>query len=196
MKIGAENRKQVIAMVVLLAIAIPLAIYEFPSIIGTSSAAPPATVSTPTTTPSRPSRKLQGPGQEARIDPRFRKDIFEASQNIKYEGGSRNIFVMEAPKIEAMSEPVRKPGPTPSPTPTPIPTPTPYPPIQLTYYGFATSPPGEPKRVFIAQGDHVFVVKQGDFIARQYRVVQIAPTSVMIEDVLHNYRQSIPLTAR
>jgi len=184
----------VIAMVVLLTIAIPLAIYELPSIMGTSSAAPPATVSTPTTsTASRPSRRIQG--QDAKIDPRFRKDIFEASQNIKYEGGSRNIFVMEAPKIEAPIAPVKNPTPAVA-TPTPIPTPTPYPPINLTYYGFATSPPGEPKRVFIAQGDHVFVVKQGDFIARQYRVVQIAPNSVMIEDVLHNYRQSIPLTAR
>lgn len=183
-------------MVVLLAIAIPLAIYELPSIIGTSSAAPPATVSTPTSTPPRPQRKLQGKGEEARIDPRFRKDIFEASQNIKYEGGSRNIFVMEAPKIETPIAPVKGTTATASPTPTPIPTPTPYPPIQLTYYGFATSPPGEPKRVFIAQGDHVFVVKQGDSIARQYRVVQITPNSVLIEDVLHNYRQSIPLTAR
>jgi hypothetical protein len=83
-------------------------------------------------------------------------------------------------------------------TPTPIPTPTPVPPpppIPLKFYGFA-SKANEPKRIFLAEGPSIFVARQGDIVDRRYRVVQILPTSVTIEDLLTNNRQPIALTAR
>jgi hypothetical protein len=54
--------------------------------------------------------------------------------------------------------------------------------------------------VFLSEGDNitgtVFVAKQGDIVDRRYRVVQITNTYVVIEDVLTNHKQQIPLTAR
>jgi hypothetical protein len=131
------------------------------------------------------------------LDPTLHRDVLEASRRVKYEAGGRNIFEMEAPKIEPPITSVRQPTPPPGP-PTPTPTPPP-PPIPLKYYGYANKP-GEARKIFLSEGERnnsvVFIAKQGDIVDRRYKVVQIAPTSVQIEDVLYNNKQNIPLTVR
>ena len=189
MKIGTENKKAVRWMVALLALALLVGIYDLWDF-GTSSAAPPA--------PNVPSAVQQKKGPQVAVDPnldpRLRWDILAASQNKKYEAG-RNIFTLqEMPKIEKVEGSVREPIGVPMP-PTPTPPPPP-PPIRVKFYGFALNKPGEPKRIFLADQDEVFVAKQGDIVERQYKVIQINNTSVIIEDVLNNNRQPIPLTAR
>ncbi len=189
MKLGAENRKQVIVMAVLLIIAIPLVLYNFKDALWGSNAA---------AAPSEPSAALQmkAPGAAPVLDssdPRLRLGILEASRKIKYEAGGRNIFRMEAAVIPHVDAPVRPIGPEfyqPPPPPPP-------PPIPLNYYGFA-SKPGETKKIFLQlKGtDDVIVAGQGDIVARRYKVIQIQTNSVMMEDVLNNNRQPIPLTVR
>ena len=63
----------------------------------------------------------------------------------------------------------------------------------MKFFGFA-SHPGEPKKVFLSQGEDVFVASEGEIIDRRYKVLRISPASVEIEDVLNNNRQEIPLT--
>jgi len=41
----------------------------------------------------------------------------------------------------------------------------------------------------------VFVAREGDVVQRRYRILRINITSVDVEDVLTNRRQTIPLTA-
>src|SRR5439155_981691 len=65
--------------------------------------------------------------------------------------------------------------------------------ITLKFFGFANKP-GEPKRVFLSQGDDVFIAAEGDIVDRRYKVLRISPMAVEVEDVLNNNRQSIPLT--
>ena len=77
--------------------------------------------------------------------------------------------------------------------PTGPPPPPPPPPINLKFFGFA-SKPGEPKRIFLSQGEDVFIAGEGDIVDRRYRILHITPSSVEVEDVLNNNRQSIPLT--
>lgn len=188
MKIGAENQKKVRWMIALLAIALLVGIYNFIDF-GTSSAASPAS----TSTVAQPKKSGASQVADSTLDPRLRLDLLAASQNKKYEAGGRNIFRMEEPKIEKTVADVRAPfGPTPPPTPTPTPPP---PPIPLKFYGFA-SKPSEPKRIFLDDEGEVFVVKQGDIVERKYKVIQINNTAVIIEDVLNNNRQTIPLTAK
>ena len=43
-------------------------------------------------------------------------------------------------------------------------------------------------------GEDVFIAVEGDIVDRRYKVIHIGPTSVEVEDVLYNNRQSIPLT--
>jgi hypothetical protein len=192
-KIGTENKKQVIAAVVLMAIAVPLALYTLRGFFagGNASAAPsvPAVASS-----ARPGGGL--PAQDS-SDPRLRLDTLEASRRVKLETGGRNIFTMEAdiPKVEGQVRAQNEPWTVPQP-PTPTPTPPP-PPIPIKYYGFA-SKPGETKKVFLQQQgvEDVWVVRQGDIVGRRYRLVQISSNSVTMEDVLTSNRQSIPLTIR
>jgi hypothetical protein len=49
------------------------------------------------------------------------------------------------------------------------------------------------KRIFLAQGEDVFIAREGDIVDRRYKVVRISGTAVEILDVLSNNRQSIPL---
>ena len=192
MKIGAENKKQLRIMIVLLAILLLVGIYNFVDF-GTSSAASPAPA---TSTQGAQAAKKPGaaPIVDNTLDPRLRTDILAASQNKKYEAGGRNIFKMEELKpVEKTIASVRQPyGPEPPPTPTPTPPP---PPIPLKFYGFA-SKGSDPKRIFLDDEGEVFVAKQGDIIERKYKVVQINNTSVIIEDVLNSNRQTIQLTAK
>jgi hypothetical protein len=191
MKIGAEDKKKVIIMAVLLVVAVPLLIYNFSSVSG-SSPSPSATTTEPGASASRTAQKKSGIPQmrEKTLDPSLRTDILAATQKIEYTGGSRNIFKMqEAPvKIEAIG-PVR---PQPTPLPAIIPPPPP-PPIPLKYYGFSNRP-GEAKKAFLQDGDNIFVAVEGDVVERRYRIVKITNTSVLVEDVLNNNQQNINLT--
>lgn len=187
MKLGAENKKQVITMAVLLAILLVIGIYNFAGPGGTS-AAPPASSTTTATSATKPAI-LDKKGQAAQnnLDPTLHVGVLEASRRVKYEPG-RNIFrMMEAPLPKP--ENVRA---TPTPIPTPTPTPTP-PPIPLKFYGFQNRGTNDQKQIFLAENDVVFVAKQGDIIDRRYRVVSIQKTSVTIEDVLTNNKQDIQL---
>src|SRR5262249_44021564 len=120
----------------------------------------------------------------------LRYDWLRASEDTKYEGKGRNIFSAQAPIPEPV-EPaqtdkpdVEEAGPPPPPPP---------PPINLKFFGFA-SKPGESKKVFLSQGEDVFIASEGETVNRRYKVVRISPTSVEIEDQMNNNHQNIPLT--
>jgi hypothetical protein len=51
------------------------------------------------------------------------------------------------------------------------------------------------KKVFLVQGEDIFVASEGDIVNRRYRIlhISITPPSVDVEDVLNNNRQSLPL---
>ena len=195
MKLGAENRKQVIALSVLGGLALLLVLRA-----ALSSNAPEPTPVAPVATamnaaPARPGRPAgktrntrlaRGPNS---IDPTLRFDWLKTSEDTKYEGNGRNIFLAQA----EIPTPVA-PGHTDADKAAEGPqAPPPPPPINLKFYGFA-SKPGEPKKIFLSQGEDVFIATEGQVIDRRYKVLRISPMSVEIEDMLNNNRQSIPLT--
>lgn len=195
MKLGTENRNKLIAAAVLVVVALVLIgrmlFPSAPSEPETTAVVPVAP--TPSPRPAgktRPGfhRPLAAPPHS--IDPSLRYDWLKASEDTKYEGNGRNIFLAQAeipqPVANAQTdaEKEKEKGPPPPPPP---------PPINLKFYGFA-SRPGEPKRVFLSQGEDVFIASEGETIDRRYKVLHISPVSVEIEDVLSNNRQMIPLT--
>lgn len=192
MKIGAANKKELIIMGVLLAVLAAVLIYEFAGS-GTSSAAPPVSSTQGSAKRGRPGTAST---PENDLDPTVHLGTLEASRRVKYEPG-RNIFEMQAAPMPTPIATVRQTAPQPQRTFTPS-TPPP-PPIPLKFYGFANKP-GEAKRIFLSEGDPqnstVFIARQGDIVDRRYRVVEIAATSVEIEDVLYSHKERIPLTAR
>jgi hypothetical protein len=194
-KIGAENRSKLVAAVALMALAIVLLGRWMFSSGGPSPAAanPPTTVATPTTPP--PALKARVRGRKINtasrsLDPSLRYDWLKASEDTKYEGRGRNIFRaqidMPRPERNGSTDHAQQMPPQPTGPPPP-------PPINLKFFGFA-SKPGEPKKIFLSQGEDVFIAGEGEIVDRRYRILRISPMSVEVEDVLNNNRQSIPLT--
>lgn len=187
MQVGAENRNKLILAIVLGVFALVLVGRWMLS--GSSTAAAPSTAATaPAVVPRAPAagRKAAAPRS---LDPTLRFDWLSASEDTKYAGAGRNIFRAQVDIPKAIVNPATDhPGPPPPP-----PGPPPPPPINLKFFGFA-SKPGEPKKVFLSQGEDVFIAAEGDIIDRRYKISRITAVSVEVEDVLNNNRQSIPLT--
>jgi hypothetical protein len=191
MKIGAENKKKVWLMVVLLVIAIPLVIYSF-STMNPSSSSVAAAPQTSTPAPAPASAKKTGIPKirEGTLDPTLRTDILLASQKIDYAGGKRNIFIDEPlPPPKPVTD-VRSHN---TPQPPPLVVEVPKPAMPLKYDGFS-SRPGEPKKAFLQNGENIFVAGEGDVVDRRYRILKITNNFVLVEDVLNNYQQTITLT--
>jgi hypothetical protein len=194
MKLGAENRTQVIILAVLGGVALLSLAYQFwPSSEVTAS---PTQVASTTT--ARPATRRTASGKivpiiEPRLDPTLDLNLLTQSEEIKYSGNGRNIFV--AGSMPTIEKP-KKSGATDHDKQAELhypPPPPPPPPITLRFFGFA-SKPGEAKRIFLSQGEDVFIAGEGDIVDRRYRVLHITNTSVEMEDVINNNRQSIPLT--
>jgi hypothetical protein len=190
-KLGIENRKQVIGLAVLGGFALlMLGRALWPSL---PEAAPVAGSTATAAGRSGMRRTASGkmvPVLEPRLDPTLDLNLLGQSEEIKYAGNGRNIFVVgslpiEKPKKNGTAEEqaaLHQPPPIPPP-----------PPITLKFFGFANRP-GETKRVFLSQGEDVFIAAEGDIVNRRYRILRISPNAVDVEDVINNNRQSLPLT--
>jgi hypothetical protein len=187
-KIGAENKNKVIALAVLGVVAVGMLAHAL-----WPSPAAPAPTPVVASTPARPNIRRTTSGKvvkvvEPRLDPTLDLKLLSQSEQAKYHGNGRNIFVNGQSEIEAVRhqekiDTAHQPPPPPPPPP----------PINLKFFGFANKP-GEPKKIFLSQGEDIWVASEGDIVDRRYRVLHISPAAVDIEDVLNNNRQSIPLT--
>lgn len=182
MKVGAENKKKFYAMLGLAVLAVLLVLRAFLSF----SSPVAASIPNPGTQPEAGRGKASGPP----LDPTLRTDLLKNSEGTEYKGTGRNIFDNQPPP-PPLPKPITqivKNEPPPAPPPPPPP-----PPIPLKFYGFANKP-GQPKSIFLAQGDDIFIGREGDIINRRYKIIRIQQNQVEIEDVLNNNRQAIPLT--
>ena len=194
MKLGTENRKQIIALAVLGGILVLWWVYQF----WPSSAETATTTAQSATAPAaKPATRRLASGKivpivEPRLDPTLDLNLLAQSEDIKYGGNGRNIFVagslptIDKPKRSGITDKAQAAVYVPQGPPPP-------PPINLKFFGFANKP-GEPKRVFLTQGDDVFIAGEGEIVDRRYKVIRISNTAVEMEDVLNNNKQSIPLT--
>jgi hypothetical protein len=193
-KLGAENRTKVVAAGVLLVLALVLCSRFLFSGSAQPVAAAPAGITAPPPAPAaRPAKAgaRKSSLQLSAMDPRLRFDWLRASEGTKYEGRNRNIFVstdVPEPQTNGTTDRVAKAEPPPLP---PGPTVIPPPPINLKFYGFASSS-GE-KKIFLSEGEDIFIAKENDIVDRRYKILRISPNSVEVEDVLNNNRQQIPL---
>lgn len=194
---GADDRNKLIIAIVLMAVAVLSVGYWFMSMGGSpSSAASAASPVVPAIAPRtrgnpriRTGAKKIAPVRS--LDPSLRYDWLRVSEGTKYSGTGRNIFRAQAEIPEPIA-PSRTDKPKVD-VPTGPALPPPPPPINLKFFGFA-SKPGELKKVFLSQGEDVFIAHEGDIVDRRYKVMRISPIAVEIEDVLNNNRQSVPLT--
>jgi hypothetical protein len=181
MKAGTQNTWKTLVMALLMAIALPLAIYNSKGMLWRSPAVALLTTARPA---AQPAMLLVDSSSCVNLD------VLDASRRITYQLG-RNIFDMQplAPKKiggeeKADGEKVLEQAPTPVPTS-----------IPLKFYGFSKRR-GDQQKVFLQNGDRVFVAELGNVVDRRYCVVQIRSNEVVLEDMLTNNRQTIVLAAR
>ncbi len=191
MKVGAENRNKTYFAIGLLAVALLLlarwvfSSTESPAPVRASVAAVPAQDTVVVAKDHAVPGKKNAPAP--RLDPTLDFNLLRPSEDTRYTGAGRNIFEAQVEIPQPIKSPIIQTPPPPPPGPPPPP------PINLKFYGFA-SQRGEAKRIFLAEGEDVFIAAEGDIVDRRYKILHISPNAVEIEDVLHNNRQSIPLT--
>jgi hypothetical protein len=197
--LGLENRKKAIWAAVLGGLAALALAYEIvPFFLGaptiSSTYAPALSAPAHAITAARSGSKHGKKTESApNLDPTLQLKLLEATEQITYAGSGRNIFVSQAepPPTPIASAVTDKAKEAPVYTPPPVPQ---APPIPLKFFGFA-SQPGEPKKVFLSQGDDVFIAGEGEIVDRRYKVMRISATSVEMQDVVNSGPpQSIPLT--
>jgi hypothetical protein len=200
-KLGTENRKQMIAALALAVVLLVSVVYQFMPSSSTIASTAPSTTSTgwaPSTTAAKPGTRKGAPaGKKERapqsLDPTLHLTQLASAEHITYEGSGRNIFVAQAdaPIPAVIGSPVTDHPKDSTWTPPPV---APAPPIPLKFFGFA-SKPGEPKKIFLSKGEDVFIAGEGEIVDRRYKVIRISPTSVEIQDVVGSGPpQNIPLT--
>ena len=142
------------------------------------------------------------------VDPTLRMDLLAKVQEVKLEGGQRNLFQfgaaqpVEAARLKGPEPqvPVHPkydyPRPVVEKPPEPVKTAEepPPPPIPYKYYGISTTKIDGKKTAFFLDGDEIILATEGMVVKKRYKVVRIGATSVLMEDVDSKKQQTLTYT--
>lgn len=210
MKMGAEDRKKlaVLCVVGVLALGAVYYIYNqvFPSPdVPVAATAPVVTVAKGPVVKTAPVVVAVPVGNVAKtvgtaptqLDPTLEMGPMLVTEGLVYTGNGRNIFSANSVPVMMMPKPIvsaRPQGPV-------VPAyvapsgPPPPPPIDLKFFGTATSAGGK-RKAFLLKGEDVFLASEGDIVQRRYKVGAVSANSVEVEDMTNNNKQSLPLIGR
>ena len=192
MKIGAEDRKKLIAAGSFGVLALGYLGYTLVGNSGGTDSAP----ATPTASVGAPAARPNPHATPSRLDPALHPEGMLLTESLVYSGRGRNIFAPVASQVAAAT-PVKIPTPmAPARYVPPANTsnlPPPAPPIELRFFGTETRPDGK-RQAFFLRGDDVLVAATGDVVSRRYRVGTISANSVEVTDLTNNNTQRIPMS--
>ena len=206
MKTGAEDKKKVIALVAMLVIIIPAAIWELHGSFSTPTQPQrpfPATTAAPRTpqahsnaAPAAAAQASAAPEAE-RIggivaDPTLHLAKLAQSEDIDYEGTGRNIFSAESAPIN-IPPPIAPPRPNDIAQVTTPPPPPQAPAIDLKYFGYEESH-DKSMKAFLIHGDDIFMARSGEVVDHRYKVGNISPGSIQVTDLAYNNTQTLPMS--
>jgi hypothetical protein len=198
-QLGLENKKKTIWAAALGGIAVLVVAYQLlPLFFGSSSSpdsnAQAAAPIAPRVSATRGGSKTLHKEHTESLDPTLRLDLLAAAEQTRYEGNGRNIFVSQPDPVIPTPLASGNTDPAKIADTYHLPAVAPPTPIPLKFFGFANQP-GEAKRIFLSEGEDVFVAGEGDIVDRRYKVIRIAPNSVEMQDVVNSGPpQNIPLT--
>ncbi|MDD5541604.1 MAG: hypothetical protein PHX83_00340 [Acidobacteriia bacterium] len=205
MELGFQEKKKTYTLAVCVVLLLFAGLYlknNWPtSDEGTAPAAPaiaqnaPAPTRGPQTATDYERRRRQQAINIYNVDPTIHVDWLEHNEVVDYTATKRNLFRYEAPPPppppKLTSDQIKKRDYELAHQPPPPPPPPP--PIDLKYYGFATDSATKVKRVFLTNGNDIFIAAEGDIVANRYRIIRIGVNSVEVEDMKNRNRQSLPL---
>jgi hypothetical protein len=200
-KLGAENRNTVAWALGLGVLAIVVVSYEIvpfftgPDVTPVSASPPSMTLASRGAAVKQRGKGSHKTARPESLDPTLNLKLLASSEQTKYEGSGRNIFVSQAEPIPIPLKNGTAGGPAKEEIHIYTPPAQPQaPPIPLKFFGFA-SRPGEPKKIFLSKDQDVFIAGEGEIVDRRYKVVRISPNSVEIQDLVGSGPpQNIPLT--
>ena len=198
LRLGTEDKKKRLIATILVSLALTLFARMVWYLVAGPSSTPPPTTETSAPVPVTSVRNTSATGHAAQrlesasaLDPTLHPERMALAENTRYTGTSRNIFSKDSLPPAAIN--IEKPitsvrtgaaaglsGPAPPPV------------IDLKFYGFATQNNGQ-KMIFLLHGEDLFIAGPGDIVDGRYKVLQIGPNSVVIEDLSYNDNQTLPL---
>lgn len=193
LKVGAESKWKVAAVVVLAVVVLFLVLRLVFQAFGGSTPSAPLTPTVAQAPAGSAHEAAKVPasysGSMASLDPTLHPEWMAAAESLQYAGKGRNIFSMSsAPvQIEKLKGPAR-----PGAQALVAMGPPPPPPIDLKFFGYEAHSGGA-RRIFLLHGDDVFIAVEGDVVDHRYKVVQIAPFSIQVEDLPYHNTQTLPL---
>jgi hypothetical protein len=125
-------------------------------------------------------------------NPELQRAKLETSRKTEYKTSGRDLFTgfapppPEAPKTEQANIPQ---GPVVAPPPPP-----PALPASMKFFGYGTVPNGTARRAFLADGDEIYIVGEGDTLLGKYRVVKIGNANLDFEEIATGRRGSTNLS--
>lgn len=196
-RIGAEDKKKLAIASVLGILAIILMVHTIGGLMsGPSAPPPPAASEHLASSGPAPANGQAGQAQKlesaAALDPTLHPEKMHYAETMEYTGNGRNIFSKDSLPPPPPASKIEKPIASARTGAAVSAGPPPPPPIDLKFYGFATEQNGRVK-VFLLHGEDIFVAGVGDIVSRRYRVVQILPKAVVVEDLSYDDKQTLPL---
>ena len=206
LKVGTENKRNVIIAGVLFCIMAYLVISQ---LFGGPSTPPPArpvavrpaTAPTPVRTVASGSAgaaNVTGPAAHklaaSGLDPALHMEKLAAIESIEYAGTGRNIFSAESAPPPDIEVATKGPRPDPGPVVPAVYVPPAPPAIELKYFGYAASQDGA-RQAFLLHGEDIFEAAAGEIVNHRYKVVAVDQHSVQVTDLSYNNTQTLPLTA-
>ncbi|MFZ0663253.1 MAG: hypothetical protein WAM66_11215 [Acidobacteriaceae bacterium] len=193
LKAGSEDKKKVAIAIILGLVVLFLVLRMVFSMLskGTPPPALPPTVAQAPASAGAQHEAVKVPASSMmQLDPTLHPEWMAAAESLKYAGNGRNIFSMSSTPvvIEKVQGPVRPDAHAAAVAQGP----PPPPPIDLTFFGYEAHS-GDARKAFLLHGDDVFIASVGDVVDHRYKVVQIAPLSIQIQDIPYNNTQTLPL---
>ncbi len=126
-------------------------------------------------------------------NPQIRMDEIERARETEYKSSGRNPFSpipAPPPHVPHLDKKPEISGPQ---QPPPPPPPPPLTLGNLKFYGFGTVPNGTLRLAFFTDCDQVYVVGEGEILAKRFRVLRIGNASVEFEEVSSGRVGTAPL---
>jgi hypothetical protein len=125
-------------------------------------------------------------------NPELQREILKHSRETEYKTSGRDLFTgfapppPEAPKNEQANV---QQGPIVA-----APPPPPALPASMKFFGYGTIPNGTARRAFLADGDDIYIVGEGDTLLGKFRVVKIGNANLDFEEIATGRRGSANLS--
>lgn len=124
-------------------------------------------------------------------NPELQREKLDNSRKTQYKSSGRDLFSEVAPPpVDLTPKPVDS-GPVEPAVPAAPPPPS-LPPT-MKFFGYGTVPNGSSRRAFLADGDEVYIVGEGDTLLGKFRILKIGNANLDFEEIASGRRGSTTL---